>query len=404
MNDALNVRFAGPLTPYSGGLAAELARLGYPKSTARGHLEMWAHLSRWLANEQVPLSELTESEITRFLAVRRATRASLYSAAALAPGLEYLRRSDVVPRSAVAVAVTPVEVLLDQFRGYLQVERGLLEATAETYAYRVRPFLQRRVHGGVLELTSLNAADVSMFCSAALPALNVESAKSTITGLRALLRFLHVEGITAAPLSAAVPKVASWRLTGLPSGLPSGQVQRLCDACDRDTAVGRRDFAIVMLLVRLGLRCGEIAAMTLDDIDWHAGTLLVHGKGNRHDELPLPVDVGSALTDYLRFGRPAAAPSRSVFLRVRAPLRALSGASASTAVARAARRAGLGTVHAHRLRHTVACATLRAGASLDEVGQLLRHRSRASTTIYAKVDQHRLSELARPWPGSGGER
>jgi integrase/recombinase XerD len=221
MNDALNVRFAGPVTPYTGGLAAELARLGYPKSTARGHLEMWAHLSRWLANEQLPLSELTESEITRFLAVRRATRASLYSAAALAPGLEYLRRSDVVPRFAGAVAVTPVEVLLDQFRGYLQVERGLLEATAETYAYRVRPFLQRRVHGGVLELTSLNAADVSGFCSAALPALQVESVKSTITALRALLRFLHVEGITAAPLSAAVPKVASWRLTGLPSGLTS---------------------------------------------------------------------------------------------------------------------------------------------------------------------------------------
>ena len=404
MNDALNVRFAGPVTPYSGQLAAELARLGYPKSTARGHLQMWAHLSRWLANEQVPLSELTESEITRFLAVRRATRASLYSAAALAPGLEYLRRSDVVPHSAVAVAVTPVEVLLDQFRGYLQVERGLLEATAEMYAYRVRPFLQRQVHGGVLELRSLNAADVSMFCSAALPALQVESAKSTVTGLRALLRFLHVEGITAAPLSAAVPKVASWRLTGLPSGLTSGQTRSLCDACDRDTAVGRRDFAIVMLLVRLGLRCGEIAAMTLDDIDWHAGTLLVHGKGNRHDELPLPVDVGSALADYLRFGRPAAAPSRAVFLRVRAPLRALSGGSASNAVARAARRAGLGTVHAHRLRHTAACATLRAGASLDEVGQLLRHRSRASTTIYAKVDQHRLGELVRPWPGSGGER
>nr|WP_271209887.1 hypothetical protein [Rhodococcus wratislaviensis]GLK34675.1 hypothetical protein GCM10017611_15240 [Rhodococcus wratislaviensis] len=159
MNDALNVRFAGPVTPYSGQLAAELARLGYPKSTARGHLQMWAHLSRWLANEQVPLSELTESEITRFLAVRRATRASLYSAAALAPGLEYLRRSDVVPHSAVAVAVTPVEVLLDQFRGYLQVERGLLEATAEMYAYRVRPFLQRQVHGGVLELKDVSVIE-----------------------------------------------------------------------------------------------------------------------------------------------------------------------------------------------------------------------------------------------------
>jgi site-specific recombinase XerD len=158
------------------------------------------------------------------------------------------------------------------------------------------------------------------------------------------------------------------------------------------------------MLARLGLRSAEVSALALSDIDWRAGTVCIHGKGNRHELLPLPVDVGSAVAEYLRYGRPPQALVRAVFVTARAPHRALNRKSMGTLVARAARRAGLGTMHAHRLRHTVATATLAAGAPLAEVGQLLRHVSSASTAIYAKVDHHRLAELARPWPTLAGQR
>ncbi|HRA76822.1 MAG TPA: tyrosine-type recombinase/integrase, partial [Propionicimonas sp.] len=165
-------------------------------------------------------------------------------------------------------------------------------------------------------------------------------------------------------------------------------------------AVGRRDLAVIACLLRLGLRCGEVAGLRLDDLDWTDGTLTVRGKGNRVDLLPLPVDVGQALVDYLRQARPAT-PQRVVFLTAVAPFKALAPGSVSCIVGRAARRAGLGTIHAHRLRHTAASATLNAGATLEEVAHLLRHASPATTAVYAKTDLSRLATLARPWPSAG---
>lgn len=291
-----------------------------------------------------------------------------------------------------------------QFRNYLLVQRGLAETSAETYALRARPFLTTRARGDSLDLESLTAADVSDFVAGWLPGLAKAPARSTVTALRSLLSFLHATGIIGTPLASAVPTVASWRLAGLPIGLSQTQVHALQGACDRSTVVGRRDFAMLTLLVRLGLRAGEVAALTLDDIDWRSGTLRIRGKANSHEQLPLPVDVGTALSSYLEHGRPPSASGRAVFIRAKAPYRALDRKSISTMVARAARRAGIGTVHAHRLRHTLATAVLREGASLDEVGQLLRHRSRGSTAIYAKVDQDRLLLLARPWPTPAGLR
>ena len=172
-------------------------------------------------------------------------------------------------------------------------------------------------------------------------------------------------------------------------------------SCDRGTGIGRRDFAILGLLGRLGLRCGEVAGLTLDDIDWRAGVILIYGKGRRDDRLPLPVDVGNALTGYLRRGRPASAVGRAVFVRALAPHRAMSSGAVSRVVAAAAERAGLGSVRAHRLRHTAATELLRGGASLADVGQVLRHRRLLSTAIYAKVDERSLRKLARPWPREG---
>lgn len=405
MDGSLGVRFSGPLTPFVDGLAGELRALGYAPTTVRVHLQLWAQLSRWLVEQDLEPSQLTGALIQGFLVERRRTHAVLYSAQALAPGLAFLRREHVVPEASAPVrASSAVDAALDRFQTYLRLERGVLETTAETYACRVRPFLQNRVREGSVDFASLTAGDVCGFAAGWLPGLSQSSAKSSVTALRSLLRFLHATGELAASLAGAVPTAASWRLAGLPIGLNPTQVQALLGACDRGTPVGRRDFAVVLLLSRLALRSAEVAALSLTDLDWRAGLLMVHGKGNRHEQLPLPVDVGAALVEYLQHGRPAPTSTRSVFVTARAPHRTLNRGSVSTLVARAAHRAGLGTVHAHRLRHTVATAVLAAGAPLPEVGQLLRHRSSASTAIYAKVDDRRLAELARPWPSAGGQR
>lgn len=224
------------------------------------------------------------------------------------------------------------------------------------------------------------------------------SAKLIVCALRSLLRWLHLSGQVPTPLAAAVPAVAGWKLSSLPKGLESGQLARLLGGCDRRMPTGRRDYAVMLLLSRLGLRAGEVARLGLDDIDWRRGEITVTGKGNRSEKLPLPADVGKAITAYLRDGRPSAAEGRSVFVRVHAPLQGLTTGGITMIVFDAAQRAGLPKMHAHRLRHTVATAMLRASSPLPEVGQVLRHRSVLSTAIYAKVDREALSVLARPWP------
>ena len=198
--------------------------------------------------------------------------------------------------------------------------------------------------------------------------------------------------------------MASWRLAGLPKALEPAQVAALLASCDPDIAAGRRDFAMLTMLARLGLRAGEVAALTLEDIDWRAGEITVCGKGNRAGRLPLPADAGEAIAAYLRDGRPAPFEGdRRVFLRVRAPHRGLTTGGVTEAVFSAGRRAGIGPVHAHRLRHSAATAMLRAGAPLTEIGQVLRHRRLLSTAIYAKTDLTALRTLARPWPAGGAE-
>jgi len=266
----------------------------------------------------------------------------------------------------------------------------------------VRPFVAGRLREGVLELSGLTAVDVLGFVLGACPGRAVGSAKLIVCALRSLLGWLHVTGIVSAPLASAVPSVAGWQLSGLPKGLEPGQLRRLLVACDRRTSTGRRDYAIMLLLSRLGLRAGEVAALGLDDIDWRSGEFTVVGKGNRAERLPLPAEVGAAITAYLRRGRPGTAEGRSVFVRVHAPHRALTTGGVTMVVFDAAQRAGLPKMHAHRLRHTAATTMLRAGSPLAEVGQVLRHRSSLTTAIYAKVDRDALAVLARPWPTSPG--
>jgi len=403
MSDPSRVRVTGPLEAYTAGFRAELlTQLGYTKHSTSYQLQLLAHLSRWLSAAGIDASGLTPAVMDQFLAARRSAGYHMWlSPKALAPLLQYLRALSVAPPAALP-AVSPTEAMLVRYETYLTSERGLTVSTARGYAHVLRPFLhQHQSSDGALHLETLTARNVTSFVVAHVPGRRRGSAKLTVTALRSLLQFFYVEGVIVEPLAAAVPSVASWRLAGLPTALEPDQVDRLLASCNQGTIVGRRDFATLTMLARLGLRAGEVAGLELGDIDWRRGEVVVRGKGKRQERLPLPVDVGAAVAVYLRRGRPVE-DSRQLFLRVRAPHRGLTSCGITQVVLGAARRAGLPfPVAAHRLRHTAATQMLRAGAQLAEIGQVLRHRSALSTAIYAKVDWERLRTLARPWPSQG---
>jgi len=400
MHDPSRVRVSGSLEVFAEGFAVELARLGYRRTPATFQLQLMAHASRWLRAEGLGVDGLTSEIVERFLAERRAAGYTNYvTARAMAPLLGYLRGLGVAPAASPRVAVGAVEMLLAGYRDYLGVERGLTSDTIEGYVLAVRPFLDGRLRDGdELDLDELSAADVVAFVVARCPGQSCGAAKMTVTALRSLLGFLHLRALIAGPLAGAVPSTASWRLSGLPRALEPEQLEALLASCDRGTAVGRRDYAVLVVLARLGLRAGEVAALRLEDVDWRAGELVITGKGRRAERLPLPADVGEAIVAYLKDGRPATALDRSLIVRVRAPHHGLTTGGITQIVFGAAARAGLGPIHSHRLRHTAATQMLRAGASLEEVGQVLRHRQALTTAIYAKVDRDALRALARPWP------
>ncbi len=400
MKNPSRVRLSGPLQEFGLGFVDELERQGYSPIGATLQVRLMARVSSWMQAEGLVAWELSDEVVARFLAERRAAGHRDYvTARAMTPLLGYLREFGVVPSASPAQPSTRAEMLGERFRGYLAVERGLAESTAIGYVDAVKPFLAGLDEDG-LNLGELTAARVTAFVVARCPGQSRGAAKMTVTALRSLLGFLHVEGLIARSLIGAVPSVASWRLSGLPRFLEDDQAQALLDSCDPQTATGRRDLAILTLLMRLGLRAGEVAGLRLEDLDWRAGELVVVGKGRRSERLPLPVDVGEAITEYLRDGRPDSALDRMVFIRIKAPHRRLTTGGVTQVVVAAGQRAGLGQIHAHRLRHTAATSMLRAGAPLHEIGQVLRHREALSTAIYAKVDRAALSSLSRPWPGA----
>jgi site-specific recombinase XerD len=374
-----------------------LERLGYTPLSAAGQIRLVAHLSRWMADRNVAASGLTLAMVEVYFADRRAAgHTNSLTRRSVSWLLDYLRRSGVLAAQQPPVAATAAEQVLARFRVYLLTERGLAASTVELNVRLAAQFLDTRGRaGGDLNLPSLDAAAINAFvvCWGRLWPRSVER---MVTALRSLLRFLHVDGVIDHPLT--VPSVAGWSLAGLPKALTGDQLMRLLAACDRSTATGCRDYAILLLLSRLGLRAGEVARLGLDDIDWRGGELTVRGKANRHDRLPLPSDVGAAIVGYLRGARPAAALERTVFVRAQAPYRALTSMGVTTIVSIVGCRCGLGPIHAHRLRHTAATSMLAAGGSLPEIGQVLRHRRVSTTAIYAKVDHERLRALGRPWP------
>ena len=389
----------GALAALATGFAEDLLRQGYGPKTISEHQRLLDDLSGWLERRQLTAGDLSLRQVDRFLSDRRSAGVTRHKTRkALGPILGYLRGLGLAPAAETSGEDGPAKEILSRYRQFLTAERGLVPVTALRYVDCLRPFLDRKMSADGPGLGNLTPADVTSFVVAWCPRLNGGVAKLTVTALRSFLGFLHLEGVTERSLVPAVPTVARRRLAGLPKGLEPDQVRRLLAACDARTAVGCRDLAILTLLVRLGLRRGEVAGLRLDDIDWRAGTIVVRGKGNCHERVPLPSDVGFRLAEYLGHARPADAQGRTVFVRHFAPHHALSASRVSTIVADAARHAGLGRVHAHRLRHTAATELLRAGASLPEIGQLLRHRRAETTAIYAKVDRDTLRLIARAWP------
>ena len=394
---------AGPLAPFVQGLRRDLASQGYALDTVGDHVHLLADLSGWLSGRGLSVADLTTQVAGEFLRERRAAgRRVGVTPRGLAPVLEYLRRVRVAPPDAVVGAATPLEILLVEYRAHLVGERGLSAGTATHYLRCARTFLTWLSAPLAQALPAMSAGQVTDYVLGWAARRNGKAGDTvTLPALRSLLRFLHVAGHVPRPLVAAVP-AARRRPThvGVPRATSPDHVRAVLAGCDRASAAGRRDYAILLVLARLGLRAGEVAAITLDDVDWRSGMLLVHGKGSREDALPLPTDVGEAIVSYLR--RRPRCECRALFLRVTAPRQGLNRCTVAWVVRAACDRAGLPRVGAHRLRHTAATGMLQAGASLPEIGQVLRHREPKTTAIYAKVDHAALRALARPWPTPGG--
>jgi integrase/recombinase XerD len=399
MSHPSKVRMTGPLVEHQDGLWSDLLGLGYTPLSAKNLLRVAAHLSRWLQARLLSPSELTEDRIDAFLRDRRTAGYVCWrTPRGLRPILGYLRSVGAVPPSELpGTDPAPQAALLEAYQSYLFEERGITSRTVEGYLPVIRKFFSAIGFADPGDLHGLCTATVSRFVLDEARSSSVHYAKKMVTALRSFLRYLHVRG-DCGDLADAVPAVAGCRDSGLPKGLREEEVRRLIETCDVSTATGRRDLAVLLLLSRLGLRAGEVAALKVEDVGWTRGDLLVQGKGSR-GVLPLPHDVGAALADYVQRGRPRST-SRKLFFQVRAPYRELTSQAVGGIVQSASTKAHLPPMGSHRLRHTAATQMLNRGASLSEVARVLRHRSLLTTVIYAKVDRHALRDLARSWPGS----
>jgi site-specific recombinase XerD len=390
----------GSLAAHLDKFAEFLAGEGYVSQTIKDKCALVAALSHWLVKQRrVALTKLNQAKLKQFHAHRSGSRrrGDVYAGCQL---LEFLRRLGVVPALPQKADQTALAQLIRDYESFLSSERGLAPATLISYVPIVQRFLVAHFGNKPLRLQDLQPQDLHRFILRQVPSGSRAYSKLMVTALRSFLRFLCERGSIKNDLASALFGVAHWRLSHLPKSLPPDQVERLLRCCDCSTASGRRDYAILLLLARLGLRGGEVLAMTLDDLDWERGEILIRGKGQRLERLPLPKDVGRALVHYLRRVRPTCS-TRKVFIRLKAPRRGLRQTSICCVVRRALLRAGLNPDFkgAHLLRHSLATKMLRRGASLGEIGQLLRHRQPTTTQIYAKVDIKALRAIALPWMG-----
>ena len=394
----------GPLGIHVDAYEALLREQGYSRGSTYVHLHIVADLSRWLRRRRLDAGDVDECTVERYLQSRQRF-VDTYRGASFVPYkfLGMLRDRRIVTHKTVPTVVDPREIVVDAFRQYLSQERGLSVSIQCNYTRFAHQFLRERFGRGSLELSALSATDVTGFIRRHAHERSARSAQHIVGSLRAFLRYLRYRGEITTDLAACVPTVANWSLSTLPKFLQPGQVQQVLDHCDRHSAVGLRNYAILVLLARLGLRACEVVAMTLDDIDWEGAHLMVRGKGGQRVQMPLSAEVGHAIAAYLRKGRPRCT-SRRLFIREHAPRVGFANSCAvSTLVQRALADAGVDSPHtgAYVFRHSLATEMLRQGASLGEIGQLLRHAHPDTTRIYAKVDVEALRPLALRWPGGG---
>ncbi len=390
---------SGPLAPFADGLRRELAGQGYALDTVSDHVHLLADLSSWLGGQDLTAADLTTQTAEEFLRDRRRRGHRIgLSPRAIAPILGYLRDLQAAPPPVPLVPVTPEEMLLASYRDYLSAERGVSAGTVTHYLRCARVFLGTLPGQLDAALAGLSAADVTGYVLAWAGRRQGKAPDLvTLPALRSLLRYLHVAGLIGAPLAAAVPAGRGYPRPALPRAASAGQIRAVLAACDRGCAAGRRDYAILLTMARLALRGGEAARLELSDIDWQAAEIIIRGKGGRTDALPLPADVGEAIADYLVHARPATI-SRHLFVTLVAPFTGLATSSVTVMTGRACARAGVSRFGPHGMRHAAACELLASGASMEEIGQLLRHAQERTTAIYAKVDQARLAALAMPCP------
>jgi integrase/recombinase XerD len=396
----------GPLAGHLVAFAESVSEQGYAAYSVHRQVLLAACFSQWLKRNRVDVRSICADHPIWYLRYRaRHVRPGQGDRAALNHLIDFLRRGGVIPVEKTPVSrLTPVERCAQAYEQYLREVRALARATIVNYVPFIRDFLKGCFGDGRATLSRLCAHDVVRFVQRRAPQLHLKRAKLMTSALRSFLRFLRFGGDITLDLGAAVPIVANWSMTSIPRAIAADQVRQLLASIDRRTATGRRDYAILLLLARLGLRSGEVAFLELDDIDWTAGQLSVRGKSGQRSELPLPTEVGKAIAAYLRRGRPQST-SRRLFLRAKAPIRGFQGPCGVGSIVRySLKRAGINapTNGAHQFRHGLATEMLRQGASLGEIGELLGHRHPQTTTIYAKVHLEALRTLALPWPG--GER
>lgn len=402
---ALRRLTVNPLGCHLDSFSTVVAQRGYARATIRSQLWLLADLGRWLRRKGLSVRDVRSSVTDAFL--RRRRRASGLrrgNEATLRRFVEHLQTEGVIAAPRPVIDRSALGRLHGRYDEYLRKQRGLSPSTVYRNGFVVRRFLSQRFDDGPIRLRQLRPEDVTHFLLRH-PSRRTPTVPLYGSALRSFFRFLFQQGATTRDLSVAVPRVRRWRLVDVPKYLEPADVERLLTSCDRTASGGRRNYAVLLLLARLGLRAGEVVRMELGDLDWRAGELTVRGKGLVHDRLPLPRDVGEAVAAYLR-ERPSC-PTRRVFVRMKAPHRGFNHPSTvSTIVRRALARAHVTPPRkgAHLLRHSLATNLLRHGASLTEIGEVLRHRSPNTTEIYTKVDLDGLRMLARPWPTLGGVR
>lgn len=394
----------GPLAPHLEAFASSLIEQQYSAFCLNHKLYRAVHFSAWIGERGFGSADIDEALVARYLKCLSRRRASTRRSARfdLLQLLPFLRERGVI--GYAPTHADPVDEYIVGFEQHLRQVRGLAPRTIVRYAELASTFLRARFGRGRVDLRVLLPSDVIEHVQRQVKRMAPRQVKLTVTALRSLLDHAQVLGAVTPQLVAAVPAVASWATTpALPRAISAEHAQRALDSCNVATAVGRRDRAVLLLLARLGLRSGEVASLQLDDVDWRAGCLRVRGKGRRDDVMPLPADVGEALAAYVQHGRPVS-DDRHIFLRARAPVRAFKNNAVAVAsiVEHALQRAGVAAPHqgAHQFRHALAVRLLGQGASLPEIGEVLRHRSPQVTAVYARVDLAALRLLAPAWPGA----